>query len=97
MNKTLSLYEIARDVAKRADVSTAHAETVIEMAFMRIGQAMMDGDKVKLRGFGTFESDEKRARVKFIVSRRIADYLRRKHIFKTRYGVSASEFKMWKS
>jgi DNA-binding protein HU-beta len=58
MNKT----ELISAVADRADVSKKEAEKVVASVFDSIADALKQGDKVQLVGFGTFEVKERAAR-----------------------------------
>ena len=59
MNKA----ELINSVAASADVSNKEAEAVVSATFDAITDALKDGDKVKLVGFGSFEVKKRAARV----------------------------------
>ena len=59
MNKT----ELIAVVAQNTGVSKKDTEAVVSAALEAIGQALAQGDKVQLSGFGTFETKQREARV----------------------------------
>ena len=58
MNKT----ELIAAVAERAELSKKDAEAVITATLDTITEALKEGEKVQLVGFGTFEVSERAAR-----------------------------------
>ena len=58
MNKT----ELIDAVAKKAELSKKDAEKAINAVMDAVKDALADGDKVQLVGFGTFEVKERAAR-----------------------------------
>lgn len=58
MNKT----ELVAEVATKADVSKKDATAAVEAVFAAITEALVQGDKVQLVGFGTFEVKDRAAR-----------------------------------
>ncbi|KAB2860646.1 MAG: HU family DNA-binding protein, partial [Exiguobacterium chiriqhucha] len=58
MNKT----ELIQAVAEKANVSKKEATQVVEATFESITEALQNGDKIQLIGFGTFEVRERAAR-----------------------------------
>lgn len=59
MNKT----ELIAAVAEKAGLSKKDAKAAVEATFEVIEKALVDGDKVQLIGFGTFEAREHAARM----------------------------------
>lgn len=59
MNKA----ELVHAAAMAAEVSKKDTEAVITAALNAITQALREGDKVQLMGFGTFEVRERSARI----------------------------------
>ena len=59
MNKT----ELINVVAAESGVSKKETEEVIAATVNAITEALKDGDKVQLIGFGTFEVKEREARI----------------------------------
>ena len=58
MNKT----ELIDKVAKESALSKSAAEQVVNSVFSAIAEAMKNGDKVTLAGFGTFSTADRAAR-----------------------------------
>ena len=58
MNKT----ELVAAVAKKADISKKAADEAVAAVFGAIEDALKEGDKVQLIGFGTFEVRERAAK-----------------------------------
>ncbi|HWQ77128.1 MAG TPA: HU family DNA-binding protein [Syntrophomonas sp.] len=58
MNKT----ELIGEVAQKANVTKKDADKIVSAFFATIENALKDGDKVQLVGFGTFEVRERQAR-----------------------------------
>ncbi|MCA0980049.1 MULTISPECIES: HU family DNA-binding protein [Exiguobacterium] len=58
MNKT----ELIQAVAEKANVSKKEATVVVEATFESITEALQNGEKIQLIGFGTFEVRERAAR-----------------------------------
>ena len=58
MNKTQLVDVVARD----AQMKKKDAEVAVDAVFAAIADAIADGDKVQIIGFGTFEAKEQGAR-----------------------------------
>ena len=58
MNKT----DLIKNVAENAEVTKKDAEKAIKAVFEEISQALAEGDKVQIIGFGTFEVRQRKAR-----------------------------------
>lgn len=58
MNKT----ELVAAVATKADVSKKDATAAVDAVFEAVTEALVNGDKVQLVGFGTFEVKDRAAR-----------------------------------
>ena len=58
MNKT----ELISAIAEKAGISKVDAKAALEATIATISEAMVNGDKVALIGFGTFAVAEKSAR-----------------------------------
>ena len=54
--------ELIDDIARRADVTKKQADAVLSAALDAIMEAVANGEKVTLVGFGSFESRERKAR-----------------------------------
>ncbi|MBE3571418.1 MAG: HU family DNA-binding protein [Moorella humiferrea] len=59
MNKV----DLVASVAEKADLTKKEAEKVVGAVLASIEEALAQGDKVQLVGFGTFEVKERAARV----------------------------------
>ncbi|AMK10882.1 HU family DNA-binding protein [Pseudodesulfovibrio indicus] len=55
--------ELIAKVAQVSDLTKAHAERVVEAILGTIKEGLSGGDKVTLRGFGTFKVEQRAARV----------------------------------
>ena len=58
MNKT----ELAAAIAEKAELSKKDAEAALNAMVEAVTEALQNGDKVQLIGFGTFEVKERAAR-----------------------------------
>jgi DNA-binding protein HU-beta len=54
--------ELVDEIARKADVTKKQADAVLSAALDVIMDAVANGDKVTLVGFGSFESRERKAR-----------------------------------
>ncbi len=54
--------ELAANVAERAGLTKKDADKVLNAVFESIKSALVEGDKVQIIGFGTFEIRERAAR-----------------------------------
>jgi DNA-binding protein HU-beta len=54
--------ELVDEIARKADVTKKQADAVLSAALDAIMEAVANGDKVTLVGFGSFESRERKAR-----------------------------------
>jgi len=59
LNKT----DLVNSVAEKVEITKKDAEKAVNAVFASISEALGDGDKVQLVGFGTFEVKERAARV----------------------------------
>lgn len=55
--------ELIAKVAQESDLTKAHAERVVESILGSIKEGLSSGDKVTLRGFGTFKVEQRAARM----------------------------------
>lgn len=58
MNKT----ELVAKVAEKAEMSKKDAEKAVKALFDSVEEALVNGEKVQMIGFGTFEVKERAAR-----------------------------------
>ncbi len=61
MNKT----ELVNAVAEKAGISKVNAKAAVDAAIEAVVDALAEGDKISLIGFGTFSVAEKAARTGF--------------------------------
>ena len=54
--------ELAATVAEKAQITKKQADQILNTTFEAIKQALVEGDKVQLIGFGTFEIRNRAAR-----------------------------------
>ena len=59
MNKT----ELVANVAEKAALTKKDAEKAVNAVFASIESALVEGDKVQMIGFGTFEVKDRAARI----------------------------------
>ena len=59
MNKA----ELIEKVAEKAKISKKDASLAVDAIFSSIEEALVEGDSVRLIGFGTFETRERKARM----------------------------------
>jgi len=46
--------ELVDEVARQADLTRKHSEVIVDAVFSSIVDALTQGDKIELRGFGSF-------------------------------------------
>jgi integration host factor subunit beta len=46
--------ELVDEVARQADLTRKHSEVIVDAVFSSIVEALTQGDKIELRGFGSF-------------------------------------------
>ena len=54
--------ELAERVAEKVHLTKRQAETIVGILFRCITEALREGDKVELRGFGSFRARSRNAR-----------------------------------
>jgi integration host factor subunit beta len=55
--------ELVEEVARSVELSKKDAEKIVNMVFDSIIDALHDGEKIELRGFGSFRLRERKARI----------------------------------
>jgi integration host factor subunit beta len=55
--------ELVEEVAKSVELSKKDAEKIVNMVFDSIIDALHKGEKIELRGFGSFRLRERKARI----------------------------------
>jgi len=46
--------ELVDEIAQKADLTRKHSEVIVDAVFSSIIDALQEGDKIELRGFGSF-------------------------------------------
>ena len=54
--------DLVNDVANAAELTKKHAERLVELVFESIIESLNQGEKIELRGFGSFRVRERGAR-----------------------------------
>jgi len=55
--------ELAHEVANNSDLTKQQAELVVQTVFDSIVETLQSGDKVEVRGFGSFRLRQRRPRI----------------------------------
>src|SRR5947209_1764642 len=55
--------ELIEDVSKATDMSRKDSEVIVETIFESIVKSLRSGDKIEIRGFGSFRTRQRDARV----------------------------------
>ena len=58
----LTKAEMADHLSEKTNLNRREAKQLVELFFNELSQALIDGDQVKLSGFGNFELRDKRQR-----------------------------------
>lgn len=62
-NSTMTKADLIEEVLRVTDLPRKESETVVETVFERIIHALQTGDKIEIRGFGSFRTRQRRGRV----------------------------------
>jgi integration host factor subunit beta len=54
--------ELIEEVSKVSDLTRKHSEVIVDAVFASIIDALQSGDKIELRGFGSFKIRRRRSR-----------------------------------
>ncbi len=46
--------ELVDEIAQKADLTRKHSEVIVDAVFSSVIEALQGGDKIELRGFGSF-------------------------------------------
>ncbi len=63
MSSGMTKAQLVDEVAESASITKKHAETIVNTVFESIVQSLKDGDKIELRGFGSFRIRQRGSRV----------------------------------
>ena len=55
--------ELVEEVARTAQITKKHAELIVNTVFESIVNSLKDGDKIELRGFGSFRIRQRGPRI----------------------------------
>jgi integration host factor subunit beta len=62
MNETVTKADLVEEVIRTAELPRKESEVVVETVFESIIQALQTGDKIEIRGFGSFRTRQRRGR-----------------------------------
>ena len=62
-DNTVTKADLVEEVIKVTELPRKESETVVETIFDSIIQALQTGDKIEIRGFGSFRTRQRRGRV----------------------------------
>jgi integration host factor subunit beta len=62
MNETMTKADLVEEVIRLTELPRKDSEVVVETVFESIIQALQTGDKIEIRGFGSFRTRERRGR-----------------------------------
>lgn len=60
---TMTKADLVEKIADQVELSKKDSEIVVNTVFHSIVEALVDGDKVELRGFGSFRTRERQSRI----------------------------------
>ena len=63
MSDGMTKAELVDQVSRSARITKKHAEMIVNTVFDSIVQSLKDGDKIELRGFGSFRIRQRGSRV----------------------------------
>lgn len=63
MSRGMTKAELVDEVSRTAQLTKKHAELVVNTVFESIVESLRDGDKIELRGFGSFRIRHRGSRV----------------------------------
>jgi integration host factor subunit beta len=55
--------ELIEDVSRAAELSRKDSESIVETIFDSIVKSLRDGDKIEIRGFGSFRTRQRKSRI----------------------------------
>jgi integration host factor subunit beta len=60
---TMTKADLVEEVAKVTDLPRKESEVVVETIFEQIIRALQSGDKIEIRGFGSFRTRQRQGRI----------------------------------
>jgi len=62
-NSTMTKADLIEEVLRVTELPRKESETAVETVFESIIQALQSGDKIEIRGFGSFRTRQRRGRI----------------------------------
>jgi integration host factor subunit beta len=62
-DNTMTKADLVEEVIKATELPRKESETIVETIFESIIQALQTGDKIEIRGFGSFRTRQRRGRI----------------------------------
>ena len=62
MNGTMTKADLVEEVIRATELPRKDSEIIVETVFESVIQALQGGDKIEIRGFGSFRTRERRGR-----------------------------------
>jgi integration host factor subunit beta len=62
MSETMTKADLVEEVIRSTELPRKDSEILVETVFQSIIQALQTGDKIEIRGFGSFRTRERRGR-----------------------------------
>lgn len=63
MSNGMTKAELVDEVAKSTEITKKHAEMIVNTVFESIVESLKEGDKIELRGFGSFRIRHRSSRI----------------------------------
>ena len=60
---TMTKADLVEEVVRATELPRKESETIVETIFESIIQALQNGDKIEIRGFGSFRTRQRRGRI----------------------------------
>ena len=62
-DNTMTKADLVEEVIRATELPRKESETIVETIFESIIQALQTGDKIEIRGFGSFRTRQRRGRI----------------------------------
>ena len=79
---TLTKADLIEEVLRISELPRKESETIVETIFESIIEALQKGDKIEIRGFGSFRTRQRRGRIGRQSRRRARRWMCRRKIFR---------------
>jgi integration host factor subunit beta len=63
MSETMTKADLVEEVVRTTELPRKDSEVIVETVFESIIQALQTGEKIEIRGFGSFRTRERRGRI----------------------------------